>query len=237
MQTYGEMQSELVSRLQVANNSTLFPTSRIQTLIKDAHLWATSLYIWLDLVRAKTTSTRSGHEYYDYPTEFRTDTIVMIEIDGEEYDRKNFEDFRDYRRNNATSKKKIYSNYGRQFFISPIPTVDGSNNMDVWGAIQAPQLTLSTDYTIFSRNNDSGNEAIVKKAQAVAVEPKDPNKAAKLETDAIGLLTLIFQKQQNTLQRDQRIQHPQFDVPDFFAGNGMSVRPGSFSLDPDSSPE
>lgn len=227
MQTYLEMQSELTSRLKVSSNSSLFPPSRIQTLIKDAHMWATSLFIWQELVRAKTTSTIANHEYYDCPVEFRTGTIVMIEIDGKEYDRKNFEDFRDYRRNNPTSTTRIFANYARQFFISPIPTVTGSGNMDVWGAIQAPQLVLSTDKTIFSGNNDEGNEAIVKKAMAVAKND------ASQEKDAIGILSILNQKQQSLLQRDQRIQHPKFIVPDFFPRGGVATLPGTFSLDPE----
>ena len=41
MQTYTELQAELLSRLQVAGNSTLFTSTRIANLIKDAYMWAT----------------------------------------------------------------------------------------------------------------------------------------------------------------------------------------------------
>src|SRR3990172_8360780 len=98
MQTYSEMQTELLARLMASTNSTLFPTARIQTLIKDAHLWATSLYLWPQLERDKYTST-NGYYYYDYPTDFRTDSISRIIIDDKEYDRKAFEDWLDYKLN------------------------------------------------------------------------------------------------------------------------------------------
>src|SRR3990172_3109899 len=106
MQTYSEMQTELLARLMASTNSTLFPTARIQTLIKDAHLWATSLYLWPQLERDKYTST-NGDYYYDYPTDFRTDSISRIIIDDKEYDRKAFEDWLDYKLNNSTDNKEI----------------------------------------------------------------------------------------------------------------------------------
>lgn len=233
MDTYTELQTELTTRLQAADNSTLYPSSRIQTLIKDGHIWATTVFIWNELVRGRKTNSVATQDYYDYPEDFRTGTIIRLTVDDLPYDRKNFEDYLEYKRNNPTSTKRLFANFGRQYFITPTPSSSGVNNIKIWGAIQAPQLSGGTDKTIFSGNNSEGNEAIVKKAFSVAIKRLDPSLSQQEEKDAAGILAVLFDKQQKSTQRDQRIQHPFFNVPDFFAtGNGM--RTGNFySNDPE----
>ena len=78
MDTRTEMETELVAQLQVASNSSLFPSTRITSLIQNAYKWATNLFIWTDLVKAKTTSTGTNQEYYDFPEEFRSNTVVRL---------------------------------------------------------------------------------------------------------------------------------------------------------------
>ncbi len=229
MQTYTELQTELLSRLMAASNSTLFTTTRIQTLIKDAYMWAVTQYNWPVLEKAKITKTSAGNYYYDYPAEFRTDSIIRVEIDGIEYDRKAFEDFLDYKNENPTDvSRKIFADFGRQIFIFPTPTVTGVSNFDVWGVIQPDQLSGGTDTTIFTYHDESGNEAIVKKAFAVAMTKTNKNLAVQEENEAKTILATIWQKVAQRQQRDQRLDHPFFDVPDMFAGKG-SAGIGKFS--------
>jgi hypothetical protein len=228
MQTYSEMQTELLSRLMVAGNSTLFTTTRIQTLIKDAHLWATSQYLWPQLERARTTSTTTDY-YYDYPSDFRTDSIVRVIIDSVKYERKAFEDFLDYKYNYPThTDKKIFADYGRQIFIFPTPSA-GSNNFDVWGCIQATQMTVDASETIFSKSDDAGNEAIIKKALSVALAKINKNLSLQEENEARLILTGIWNKIAQRQQRDQRLDRPLFSVQDMF-GAGQVSETGKFSI-------
>jgi len=227
MQTYSEMQTELLARLMASTNSTLFPTARIQTLIKDAHLWATSLYLWPQLERDKYTST-NGDYYYDYPTDFRTDSISRIIIDDKEYDRKAFEDWLDYKLNNSTdTNTRIFADFGRQIFIFPTPGT-GTDNFDIWGSIQATQLSASGDKTIFSDHDDSGNEAIVKKALSVAIAKIDKKLSQAEESEATNILSRIFRKVLQRQQRDQRKDHPQFDIPNYYGKQVGEI--GKFSI-------
>lgn len=226
MQTYLEMRTELQSRLGVSSNSSKYPSSRIQQLIKDSHMWATSLFIWDPLVKARKTSSVINQEYYDYPSDFRTNTIIELELDGTEYDRKNYETYKDYKRNHPNSTDtKIFANFGRQYFIFPIPTVANSNTLVVWGAIQATQLSADGDTTIFSLSDEQGNEAIVQKALAVA--KNEPGGAD--EKSAIAILTNMFDKQQKAKQNDQIIERPRFNVPDFFAEEGVVTDVANFT--------
>lgn len=210
MQTYLEMVDELRSRLGVAANSTKFPTTRLQTLIKDSHLWCTALYPFRELTVPKTTTT-TGDEYYDYPDEYRSFSIWALYVDGKPYRKKTFQSFYEYKRNYSTTTKRIFSDMARQFFLFPIPAAGLA--LDIFGQIQATQFAADGDKSIFSLSNDDGNEAIVLRAMGVA--KGDQNKIS----EAVGILTKIFSDQKDNSQFDQPLNTPMFVIPDFF-GNG-----------------
>lgn len=227
-----EMEIELQSRLQVSSNSTQYPASRLTTLIQDAYKWATTMFTWLDLVDAKETNSKAGYEYYDYPEDFRSSSIVMLTMDGDEYTRKNFEDYQDFKRNNPNSTEKIFANYGRRFFIFPTPTTNGTNNISIWGQGVASSLSSPSSTTIFTNNKVEGNEAIVKKALSVALVRIDPPASVKEESEALAILTKINKDEWKSTQRDQRIQHPKFAVPNYFGTTRYRDPIGGFSYQP-----
>jgi hypothetical protein len=216
------LETELLARLQVASNSTLYPSTRITTLIQNAYMWATQFVVWHDLVRAVCTKTQAAHEYYDYPSNFRSESIIRMEIDDEEYLRKNYEDYLAFKKDNPTSTKKMFSSFGRQFFVHPTPTVTGTDNLTVWGAVQGDPLSLSTSVPIFSYNKDEANEAVVKKALAVALVRSDPTSAKSEEQDAKMILSKLSNDEQKNTQRNKRLNHPMLRVPDFFSTGGAT---------------
>jgi len=234
--TRGDIETEVIARLQVASNSTLYPSARITTIVQNAYLWATQLVVWHDLVRARTTGTVANQEYYDYPENFRSESIIRMEVDGVEYNRKNFEDYLDFIKNNPTSTKKIFASFGRQFFVHPIPTTNGSANLIAWGAIQADTLSLTTSVPVFSYNKEEANEAVIKKALSIALIRSDPNLAKSEETEAISILLKLSTDENKNTQRNQRLEHPMLAVPDFFGSNG-STPIGRFNYDPDGGDE
>ena len=128
MQTYLEMQTELIARLGVASNSTKFPTARIQTLIKDAHLWATALYPFRELTlktdvatTGVSSSVLSGASEHTYPAAYRSNSIWMIFIGSDEYKKRNFDDLLRYALNNTNSIKRRYADIGRKYYVFPNP--------------------------------------------------------------------------------------------------------------------
>lgn len=229
---YLTMQSRLLSSLQVAASSTLFTTTRIKELLVDANQWATTSYLWVQLERAKTTNTIANHYYYDYPADFRTDTITRLIIDGVKYEQKNFDDFLDYKLNNPNDVSTfIFSDYARQWFVFPTPTVTGSTNVDIWGHIQAPDPSADADLTIFAGSEEMANEAIIKRAKGVALENIDGKMSATLKGEAEQMLAKVYQKVLAKQSKYQRLDHPMFKVPDFVGGKG-AVKPGNFSYRP-----
>jgi len=218
MQTFADMKSELSSRLLVASNSTLFTTTRIADLIDDAYEWAAALYNWPQLEEPEMTDTVATQDYYDYPETFRTDSVSRLYVDDTRYYRKAFEDYLDYKENNPDDvSNPIFADYGRQLFIFPTPTTSGTNNLVVYGctnAIDEPEEDET--FTIFSEHDNSGNEAIVKKALSVAIAKTDKDRSVLEEVEAVAILTRIWNKMAARQQRAQRIDHPMLDVPDFF---------------------
>ena|SRR3990167_2602310 len=236
METRSELEAELLLQLQAASNSSLFPASRLTSLIQNSYKTATTLFKWLALARAKTTDTvakgaTDDDSYYDYPDEFRANTIFRVEIDDKEYNRKSFESFRDYRNRNPNSSKRIFANYQRFLFVSP-DTSTGTDNMDIWGIIQAPALSTSGTETIFSGNADEGNLAVVALAVALGLQKIDPKFAEKKRNE--GLLTLgkLNSDEWAEYARDQQLDTPLFEVPDFFGYPNLTAEIGQFYYDP-----
>jgi hypothetical protein len=231
-----DLEAELLSRLQVASNSTLYPASRITSLIQNAYMWATQFVIWHDLVRAVCSHTVENQEYYDYPANFRSESVIRMEVDNLEYRRKNYEDYLAFKRENPNSTKRMFASFGRQFFISPIPTVTGSENLTVWGAIQADPLTSNTSVPIFSYNKEEANEAVIKKAFSVAVLRSDAGLSQSEEASSIIILSKLSSDENKNTQRNQRLEHPMFDIPDYYGNNGVSPI-GRFNYSPDGGEE
>ena len=240
MNTRSEIETELSNRLQIANNSTTFPTSRITTLVQDASLWAGTLFFWPSLYRSRIFSSKPNtqtlaYDYYDYPSDFLTGSISRLYINGVKYDRKNFQDFLDYVDNVIQGSlapdptKECFAEFGRQFFVYPTVTSAGTNDGLVWGNIQPLALSTASSTTIFSNWDDSGNEAILKKAISVAMERLDPVFANQQKAEAIQLLTLIWRKVVVQFQKDQRLQHPSFNTIDYFGATSGQAVIGNFS--------
>lgn len=233
MRTRSDMEVELLARLQVASNSTAYPSSRITSLVKEGYIWATQLFIWLDLVEGKKSHTVASQENYNYPTELKSSSIFMLTVNDEVYERKNFEDYLKYKLDNPTSNLKIFANFKRQIFIHPVPSDNGSNNLKVWGSIQASSLSSSTDTTIFTDNKEEGNEAIVRKAFSVAIKRTDQSLSKAEEIEAVAILSKLNQDEWKSTYRDQRLNRPMFSVPDYFQiGVGGLTPYGKFSYDP-----
>jgi len=231
MTTREDLEAELLELLLVSDNSTLYPASRLTSLIKNSYMWATQLVIWHDLVRAVYTKTFADTDYYDYPQEFRSESIIRMEIAGDKYTRKNYEDFMDYKNRNSGTQKKMFASFGRLFFINPVNA--GGLEMTLWGAVQADALTNATDEPIFSNNKQEGNEAVVRKAFSTAIKRVDPNLSKSEEGEAIAILLRLSKMEQDNTQRNKRLDHPMLNVPDFLGGFSGNTSNGSFNYTPE----
>lgn len=236
LSTRQDLETELSVQLMIANNSDTFSASRLTELIQDAYKVAGTARFWPSLMRARVSTAAANtqnlnYDYYDYPSDFLSESISRVYIDGLKYEKKRFQDFLDYVDNTQEGSdkpdrsKRIFAEYGRQFFVWPnYVGVAPTNNLIVWGNIQPANLTNSTDMTIFSQWRDKGNEAIVQKALSVAMGRLDSGFSAQCLQKYQMLIDEIWQPIATEMQRAQNYNHPMFQVPDLFgSGTGESA--------------
>lgn len=232
MNDFQSMYQWVQHQLSVTSSSTFYTLENIKKEINYAYFWASSLFHWPQLEDAKKTSTMAGQDYYDTPTTFQPDSIYRLEIDDEKYKPKSFEDLLDYRLENPNDKDtKIFANHGMQFFVFPTPITDGNNNMSVWGLKTVENLSNDSDRTIFSDYDPLGNTAICKQALSSLLAKGKNKKTGQVEdAEAKNILATIYAKIARQQQKYQRLDHPFFEVPDFYRGKGGVTETGKFSI-------
>lgn len=243
MDQLSELRSAVQSDLTLGDESSLYTPATIDLAINRAYRKIGAMYRWEETKDALKTSALANHEYYNYPINWRPNSIWKLTLDGLDYgDPLIFKDYLYEKENNYPSGlEKLWSNYGKRYFISPIPTVDGDKNIVIHGYKFVDKLELDGDITIFSYSMPEINEAIILEAGEILKKKAEVSKADAsgsfiamelLSKPAKSIVTTAWTKitqEQNKLRRTT----PRFDVPDFFASgvqqrNDIRRRIGNF---------
>ena len=225
MDNLGDMRQAIQDDLTIGTESTLFTPDLVDRIINRAYRKAGALYRWPSLEDAKITSTQEDQEYYDYPSTWRSDSIWRLEVDdlqyGEDPDGSPlaFEDYLTWRRDedNENSVDKKWANQKRRFFIYPVPTITGSNNISVWGQMNVETLANDSDETIFSGNMPECNEAIVLEALAILKQKGEDDKGSQFRSiEAKSILAVAYNKIKQESGKYDRNQ-PFFEIGDMFS--------------------
>src|SRR3990167_7850973 len=157
--------------LNIGDESTLYSPALIKRAINRAYRKVAGLFSWPELMDAKKTSAQVNQEYYDYPTNWRSNSIwklTILDSDGND-DRYgedpdgsplSFDDYLVWKEDYPDATDKKWANQWRRFFIWPIPTTAGTNNIHVWGIKVVVDLEEDADTTVFSSSTPEANEAI-----------------------------------------------------------------------------
>lgn len=216
------------SDLNVNDTSPLFPLATVKSAVNRAYIKSAGLFRWPGTDDAKKTSTQSNLEYYDYPSNFRDNSIWRIEVDGSQYGEEpdgspmRFEDYLVWKANddNTNSTEKKWANQKRRYFIYPVPTTAGTYNISVWGQKIVEEMTNNTDYTIFSYSTPECNEAIVLEAEAILRSKGEEDKASDFKsTQAKGILVVAWDKIKKESAKYAK-DLPFFEVNDMFGRRG-----------------
>lgn len=218
--------------LNVGAESSLYTPTIIDRAVNRAYRKIAAMFKWDETQDALKTSTLISHEYYDYPQNWRPDSIWKITIDGEDFGEPlTFKDYEFEKDNNLPSGfTKIWANYGKRFFVYPVPTTNGDKNISVWGYKFVDLLSLDGDITIFSYSMPEVNEAIVLEAGAILKNRGDIAQAKRagavtgsdlLSQEARSIVITAWTKISQEKAKLVRTT-PQFDVPDFYGGSGRN---------------
>jgi hypothetical protein len=236
LETFQELYEAVQDDLNILDADPLFPLAKVKRAVNRAYAKTSALFRWSGTEHAKKTSTQANQDYYDYPQDFRDNSIFRIEIDGDQYGEApdgspmRFEDYLTWKsesiNDNSTDKK--WANQKRRFFITPTPTSAGSNNLHVWGQRVPDALSADGDTTIFSYSMPEGNEAIVLEASAILKSQGEEEKAGDFRSvEAKQILIVAWNKIRQEQGKYQKTE-PFLEVSDMFGEGTSKQKTGNF---------
>lgn len=224
MDTLLDMRTAIQRDLTVDGNSTFNSPTVIDGAINRAKRKIESLFRWPGLEDALSTSTIANQYYYDYPDNWRPDSIWKLVVNNIDYgDPLVFRDFLYEKENdNPSGLTYKWSNQWKRFFIDPVPTSNGNNNIQIFGLKASTDLTVDADRTIFSGSIPEVNEAIVLEAEAILKYKGNTQQVGQLlSNDAKAIVSVTWGKIKQEQSKFEKTL-PYFDVPNFF-GNYRTV--------------
>lgn len=230
METFLDLIQALQSDLNVDDNSTLYPLARIKSALNRSYYKGGALFRWPGLESAKKTSTELDNEYYDYPTDFRPNSIYRISIDGKRFGDDpdggpiDFKDFLIFKEDEPNSTKKRWANHKDKYFISPASSAVGEDNLCVWGYTNVETLVDDSDETIWSLSEPELNEAIVLEATAILKRKgKKPEDGLFYSAESRAIFMLAWSRIAEDRAKYDKDQ-PRFHVPNYFPSGRRVVR-------------
>lgn len=230
MDLFSEMIAAVQSDLTIGSESTLHTPDTVKLALNRAYRKAGGLFRWPELQDAKKTSTVEGHEYYDYPDTWRPNSVWKLKVDGTDYgDPLVYKDYLYEQENdNPSQLERMWANQWRRYFIDPVPTANGNNNIEIWGLKTVAALVNNSDTTIFSYSMPECNEALVLEAVAILKAKGEEEKAGEFRSmEANKIIVIAWGKIRQEQAKYEKTQ-PFFDVPDFFSRGKTKTRTGRF---------
>jgi hypothetical protein len=236
METFVDIIQAVQDDLNIGDESTLYSPVLVKRAINRAYRKVGALFPWPELQDALKTSTQIDQEYYDYPKTWRSNSIWKLVIDDERYGEDpdgsplSFDDYLNWKEDNPDSTDKKWANQWRRFFVWPVPTTQGNNNICVWGIKVISTLSADADETVFSFSTPEANEAITLEAVAILKSKEDQENASRFRsTEAKQILTVAWGKISKEMAKYEKNQ-PFFQVNDMFGdGNSKDLR-GRFDI-------
>jgi hypothetical protein len=236
MITYLDIDQAIQDDLTVGDESTLYSPALRKRIINRAYHKVGGLFPWPELQDAKKTNTQVNQEYYDYPRNWRSNSIWKVVIDnvryGEDPDGSplSFDDYLNWKEDYPDSTEKKWANQWRRFFVWPVPTTLGSYNLHVWGIKVVADLSADDDVTVFSYSTPEANEAIQLEAVAILRSKGDNDKGAGFKSmEAKQILISAWDKIAKEQAKYEKNQ-PFFYVTDMYGGTNSEDLRGKFDL-------
>lgn len=222
MNLLSELREAVQSDLNIGSESTLYPNATVNLAINRAYIKAGSLFRWPELEDALKTSTVSGQEYYDYPNNWQPDSMWKLVVDGQDYgDPIVFKDYLYEKEEGIPSGLTyLWASQWRRFFIYPTPTVNGNNNICIWGNKTVETLSDDSDTTIFSYSMPECNEAIILEGSAILKAKGENMEAGQFKSnEAKQILVTAWNKVKQNQAKYEKTQ-PFLNIQDMFLTRG-----------------
>ena len=246
MDTFADIVQAVQDDLTIGEESTLYSPTLIKRVINRAYRKVGALFSWPELQDSKMTPTQANQEYYDYPSNWRSNSIWKLGVTdssaedpryGEDPDGSplSFDDYLNWKEDYPDSTDKKWANQWRRFFIWPVPTVNGSiatgiNVICIWGIKVVTALSADADTTVFSYSTPEANEAIELETVAMLKSKGEDDKAGQFRSlEAKQILTVSWGKIAKEQAKYEKNQ-PFFYVTDMFGGSSSQDMRGRFDI-------
>jgi len=177
--TFSELLTELNNRIAAAKVSGFWTDAMKKEWINTAGQRICDFRRWKVLEKALKTITKANQEYYDYPEEFKADSIYYLEVDGKEYIKVSWDEYQKYKAEKSTDK--IFTSHDGFYFINPVPT-EANKEISIWGIKKWVKLVNDTDKPVLPSEFD---EAIIKLALATCLQKERRYEEAAIERNEV----------------------------------------------------
>lgn len=229
--TLGELRQALVDDLSVETTDTFFSTAVLNRFVNRAVQWAANYRNWQETQRAVKRDSEAS-EYYNYPENFKTDSIEILTFNGERYKKVLFREYEEYKeQHSGGGGKKIWADFRRRYFIHPAPTAAGVKNIKIWGHEVPDEMSDDADTHPFD-NQSMIEEAIQLYALGLALRKSRGTffeKGRAMQGDALVILAEAWDNQVSD-QADYMSETTEaFEHTDFLNYGGVTnTKRGSF---------
>lgn len=190
-----EIKDDIVVQLGVSTSVAFYTDTILDKWIEKSYKWASGYKKWpFTEGRINTTyviDNTSIEVGFNYPEGWKPDSIRLLQVGGKRFKKINFYKYQEFREDFNSDKEKIFSDFGRLYFINPQADVSGTTTL--WG--QYTPLIDSTDLTVFSDAAEEGNEAIIEEVLSYAKKKeKKLQESIAHHQSAMKILDEIWQR-------------------------------------------
>lgn len=193
--TSSDIKGEVLVRLNAGTTTAgLYTDAILDDWLDMSHRWASGYRKWpFTEGRITTTLALNTDDSQTYPEGWKSDSVRILTIGGNRYQKVNFEHFLRYREDSSAGEDRIFSDFGRSLYVNPNGS---SGTMIVYGQYVpgAFDRTDTSATTVFSNADETGNHAIVEEILSNAkMREKKTVEAQNHHLKAIQLLEQLAQ--------------------------------------------
>lgn len=191
--TLGDMKNDLLVKLNASTSNAFYTDTILADFLNNAQAQAAAHRKW-PFTEGRVSTTYSTVEEWNFEG-YKSDSFRLIQIGGKRLQKLNFEDYQVFREMEPSSDERVYSDFARTIFINP--NVDASGTLTAYGQFLPVIMDRSDPNTlsVFSGNDEEGNDAIVQLALSYAKQrEKKVTEADYHYEKAVKILDRIWER-------------------------------------------
>lgn len=158
----------------VSTTLAYYTDTIINGFAKNAVIWASGYKKW-SFTEGRVSTTWASTEENTYPEGWKHDSIRYLTLGGKRVQKLDFESYQRYREEYSSGTDRYFTDYNNTYFINP--NIDLGGTTTLYGQY-TPYVDEETATTPFSNVSEDGNEAIVQRMMAFAMEKEKKTQEA-----------------------------------------------------------